>query len=322
MTAADDGLEIGRSPGRQELQDGQVSRVVVHDVASGEGRVVHVSDRLLESPNWTPDGTTLVVNGGGDLYRLPVAGGEAERIETDGVAHVNNDHVLTPDGATVVFSAAGHLYRVPIGGGSAVRISNEHPAEQEYSCWLHGISPDGTMLAYVAVEPWGGDARGRRNLATIPFAGGPDRLLTDGTVAFDGPEYSPDGRWLYYSSEEAATRPGHAQLFRVPLDGTEPARWSPEQLTADERVNWFPHLDPSGTRAVYISYEPGTISHPADVWVQLRLIGAEGGEPSTAVTCFGGQGTLNVTGWSPDGTAFAYVDYPARAYAHERGGAA
>jgi TolB protein len=322
MTAADDGLEPGRSPGRQELQPGQVSRVVVHDVTSGRGRVVHVSDRLLESPNWTPDGTTLVVNGGGDLFRLPVAGGEPERIDTDGVAHVNNDHVLTPDGTTVVFSAAGHLYRVPIGGGTAVRISNEHPAEQQYGYWLHGISPDGAMLAYVAVEPWGGDPRGRRNLATIPFAGGGDLLLSDGTIAYDGPEYSPDGRWLYYNSEEAAVRPGHAQLFRVALDGRQPPLADPERLTHDERVNWFPHLDPSGTRAVYISYEPGTISHPADVWVELRLIDADGGAPATAVSLFGGQGTLNVNGWSPDGTAFAYVDYPSRAFADERGGTA
>jgi Tol biopolymer transport system component len=319
MTRADEGLATSRSPGRQDLQPGQVSRVVVHDVATGEGRVVHVSDRLLESPNWTPDGGTLVVNGGGSLYRLPVAGGEPQRIDTDGVGHVNNDHVLTPDGRTVVFSAAGHLYRVPIEGGAATRISNE--PTREYGCWLHGISPDGTVLAYVAVEPEGGDPRGRRNLATIPFAGGPDRLLTDGT-GYDGPEYSPDGRWLYYNSEEAAERPGHAQLFRIALDDGEPAGTAPERLTVDDRVNWFPHLDPAGGRAVYISYAPGTVTHPADTWVELRLIPAAGGEPVTAVTLFGGQGTLNVNGWAPDGAAFAYIDYPSRHYADEHGGAA
>jgi Tol biopolymer transport system component len=319
MARADEGLATSRSPGRQDLQPGQVSRVVVHDVATGEGRVVHVSDRLLESPNWTPDGGTLVVNGGGDLYRLPVGGGEPQRIDTDGVGHVNNDHVLTPDGRTVVFSAAGHLYRVPIDGGAATRISND--PDTEYGCWLHGISPDGGTLAYVAVEPEGGDPRGRRNLATIPFAGGPDRLLTDGT-GYDGPEYSPDGRWLHYNSEEAAERPGHAQLFRIALDGGRPTGAAPERLTADDRVNWFPHLDPGGTRAVYISYDTGTVTHPADTWVELRLIPAAGGEPVTAVALFGGQGTLNVNGWAPDGSAFAYVDYPSRAYADEHGGAA
>ncbi len=319
MTRADEGLETGRSPGRSGLQEGQVSRVIVRDPAAAEGTVVHRSDRLLESPNWTPDGGSLVVNGGGDLLRLSLSDGSLEQIETDGVDRVNNDHVLSPDGSTVLFSAGGHLYRVPVQGGAAVRISNEHPVEQQYSYWLHGVSPDATMLAYVAVEPWGGEPRGRRNLATIPLAGGEDRFLTDGTVAFDGPEYSPDGRWLYYNSEEAAGRPGHSQLFRRALAGTEPTGAPPEQLTFDDRVNWFPHLDPACSRVLYISYAPGTMTHPADVDVELRLTPADGGDPVTVVSLFGGQGTLNVNSWAPDGSAFAYVDYPSRTHAAARG---
>ena len=56
-----------------------------------------------------------------------------------------------------------------------------------------------------------------------------------------GPEYSPDGEWIYFSSERAAKVPGHAQCFRMRPDGT-----GIEQLTFDERVNWFPHVSPDG----------------------------------------------------------------------------
>lgn len=303
-----DGLETGRWPGRSALQPGQVSQLVVHDVEAGTNLVVLETDTLIEAPNWTPDGRWLIVNGSGRLHRLPADGsGGLAQIEVGAVSGVNNDHVLSPDGERVYFSAEGHLYVVDISGGDARRVSNVHPAEQQYSYWLHGVSPDGSQLAYVSVEPEGDAPRARRNLATIPAAGGPDHQITEGVNDYDGPEYHPDGTWLYYNSEEAATIKGHSQIFRMRLDGT-----GREQLTFDERVNWFPHLSPDGSRFVYISYEHGTITHPADLVVELRLLPADGGEPRTAVTLFGGQGTLNVNSWSPDGTRFAFVAYPAR----------
>ncbi|MDT0144556.1 biopolymer transporter Tol [Microbacterium sp. PRC9] len=294
----------GRGAGRKDLQPGQVSQLRVHDLATGTDRLVLQTDELIEAPNWTPD-DRLVVNGGGCLWQIPAVGGELAPIDTGEIRTVNNDHVLSPDGTAIYFSAAGHLYRIPIGGGNPVQVSNDQPDGSGYTYWLHGITPDGGTLAYVAVEPLGDDPRGRRNLATIPAAGGPDRLLSDGAVPFDGPEYSPDGVWLYYNSEEAARTPGHAQLFRMPAEGG-----AAEQLTFDERVNWFPHLDPQGESVLYISYEPGTVSHPADVDVTLRIVPASGGEPRDVVRLFGGQGTLNVNSWAPDSSAFAYVAYP------------
>ena len=87
-------------------------------------------------------------------------------------------------------------------------------------------------------------------------------------------------------------------------------RWERERLTFDERVNWLPHLSPNGEWCDYISYEEGTITHPADLPVELRLIPANGGEPRTVATLFGGQGTLNTNGWAPDSRRFAFVAYP------------
>ncbi|MCU1474821.1 biopolymer transporter Tol [Amnibacterium sp.] len=300
------GLETGRWPGRSDLQAGQVSQLIVADAEDGTQRLVLQTDRLIESPNWTPDGEWLIVNGQGSLYRVRADGsGDLERIPVGGVGGVNNDHVLSPDGRRIYFSADGHLYCVPVEGGDARRVSNMHPEEQRYSYWLHGVSPDEQTLAYVSVEPEGDQPRARRNLATIPAAGGPDHQLTEGVNGYDGPEFSPDGEWIYYNSEDAATRPGHAQIFRMAPDGG-----GRERLTFDERVNWFPHLTPDGTSFVYISYEPGTVTHPADLPVELRILPANGGEPRTLVTLFGGQGTLNTNSWAPDSRRFGFVAYP------------
>ncbi len=121
----------------------------------------------------------------------------------------------------------------------------------------------------------------------------------------DGPEYSPDGAWIYFNSERSAGEPGHSQCFRMRPDAT-----GVEQLTFDERVNWFPHLSPDGQSVVYISFPRGTLGHPADREVIIRFMLPDGSGQRDVVSCFGGQGTINVNSWAPDNKRFAYVAYP------------
>jgi TolB protein len=98
---------------------------------------------------------------------------------------------------------------------------------------------------------------------------------------------------------------GHAQLFRRNLsDGRE------ERLTHDDRVNWFAHPSPDGRHVVYVSFVPGTVGHEANVPVQIRRMRPDGSEQTTLVEITGGQGTMNVSSWSPDGKHFAFVAYP------------
>jgi TolB protein len=108
---------------------------------------------------------------------------------------------------------------------------------------------------------------------------GAERLIGNGYSPADGPDFSPDGHSVYFNSEVASSVEGHAQLFRHDLrDG------SAEQLTSDERVNWFRHPSPDGGRLVYLSYPPGTVGHPADLAVELGVIDRPGGRPRTLVT--------------------------------------
>jgi TolB protein len=229
-----------------------------------------------------------------------------EKISTGTVRTVNNDHVLSPDGKTIYFSASGRLFAVPFAGGEPRRISNEPTPERKYRCALHGISPDGKTLSYVRVMESGpADILGRSDIYTIPTAGGADVQLTDTPTPDDGPEYSPDGKWIYFNSELNATNAGHAQIYRMRPDGT-----GTEQLTHDERVNWFPHVSPDGTWIVYLSFPAGTVKHPADKDVILRRMRPDGTSQADVFACFGGQGTINVNSWAPDSRRFAFVTYP------------
>ena len=285
------------------LLPGQKSELTVIDADGGNRTVILFADEIIEAPNWTPDGKWLIFNAGGEIWRIAPDGSEGpELIDTGTIRDLNNDHLLSPDGKTIYLSNNdGHLYSVPIGGGEPRRVSNTHPESFVY--FLHGISPDGKLLAYVGVEPVGGNKWGKVNIFTIPAEGGPDLRLTDLMQPHDGPEYAPDGNWIYFNSERAS--PGQAQLFRMRADGS-----GVEQLTFDERVNWFPHFWPDGERVVYLSYPAGTRGHPADKDVILRTMAPDGSDQRDVVAFNGGQGTINVNSCAPDNTRFAYVAYP------------
>ena len=292
-------------PNTRRLLPRQSCELVVLDVASGKTTVIYDTQELIEAPNWTLDGQALIYNADGRLFRISPDGRDGpHRINTAPVENLNNDHVLAPDGKTIYISANdGHLYGVPLTGGVPKKISNNQDPARKYRHYLHGISPDGLTLTYVAYE-----ARGDGNmmrLAVIPAAGGSESYLTDGACPVDGPEFSPDGKWLYYNGEGAARRPGHAQIFRMRPDGS-----GVEQLTHDDRVNWFPHISPDGRLMCYISFPEGTLGHPADKQVILRLANPDGTDLRDLDAFNGGQGTINVPSWSPTSGQLAYVRYP------------
>ena len=58
----------------------------------------------------------------------------------------------------------------------------------------------------------------------------------------DGPDHSPDGRWIWFNSD----RGGNMQLWRVIPNGRDP-----QQMTGDSGANWFPHPSPDGRDVPY-----------------------------------------------------------------------
>ena len=285
------------------LHAGQRSAVWIADVADQSARLVLTTESLLlEAPNWAPDGQGLLLNGDGLLWRLDLQPTvQLRQVVIDSLPPINNDHVVDAERGLVYLSANdGHIYVAPIEGGAARRVT--HDAGRYH--FLHGVSPDGATLAFVELPAGDFSAAGR--LATIPSAGGETAYPLAGGAHLDGPEYSPDGAWLYVNTEEFGTGPGHAQLARVPIDGGPL-----EQLVTSDTVDWFPHLSPDGQYASYVSFPAGTLGHPADLDVEVRLVHTSNwAEPLARFPLFGGQGTLNVNSWSPDSREFAFVAYP------------
>jgi hypothetical protein len=288
--------------GRQ-LRRGQRAEVWIADVHGGSSELVYTSDTvLLEAPNWAPDARALLLNGDGLLWRLDLRPQTALKpMAYDGLPPINNDHVVDPGRGLIYLSANdGHIWVAPLAGGTPTRITHD-PDRYHF---LHGVSPDGRTLAFVELPRGDFSAAGR--LALISSSGGETRYPEAGSGHLDGPEYSPDGAWLYINTEQFTTRPGHAQLARVPADGGRM-----ERLVESDTVDWFPHISPDAELATYVSFPAGTLGHPADLDVEVRLVRTSNWtDPIARYPLFGGQGTMNVNSWSADSRRFAYMAYP------------
>ncbi len=272
------------------------SSLEILDTETGACAAVREFDHLIEAPNWTADGQELVYNAGGRIWRLDLRTGESAMVDSGFADRCNNDHVLSPDGREVAVShhapedGQSRIYRVPMAGGAPVLVT---PAAPSY---LHGWSKDG-MLAYCA------ERNGEYDIYAIPAAGGAEVRLTDAPGLNDGPEYTPDGQYIWFNS----VRTGLMQIWRMRADGTQQ-----EQMTFDDANSWFPHLSPDGRWVAYIAYRKGDVQpgdHPANREVELRMMPAQGGAPRTLLPIFGGQGSLNVNSWAPDSRRLAFVRY-------------
>lgn len=274
-------------------------RLETMNVLDGKRKVIYESDGRFEAPNWMPDGKKLLFNMDGLLYKIPVEGGELEKLNTDFANRNNNDHGISFDGKKLAIShhrdgmpgGGSTVYVLPVTGGTPKMITENTP-----SYW-HGWSPNNKEVVYVAQR----DGKSMYHIYRNSINGGKEVQLTfHETGHVDGPEYSPDGKFIYYNGSQSGTM----QLWRMKPDGT-----GNEQLTFDEYNNWFPHISPDGKWIVFISFptdiDPG--SHPSYKRVTLKLMPAGGGAPRVIAYLYGGQGTINVPSWSPDSKHIAFV---------------
>jgi TolB protein len=264
------------------------------NIQSTDRRAVYHTRGHFEAPNWSRDGKSLVYNSGGKIFSIPVTGGEPKLIDTGFATRCNNDHGLSPDGKELVISdqsqtdRKSRIYILPSTGGTPRQITPLAP-----SYW-HGWSPDAKILVYCA------ERHGDYDVYSIPAAGGEEKRLTTEKGLDDGPEYSHDGKYIYFNS----VRSGLMQIWRMDADGSNPT-----QITKDDYNNWFAHPSPDGRWLVFLSYEKDVTGHPANKDVQLRLMPIAGGEIRVLAKLFGGQGTINVPSWSPDSRQVAFVSY-------------
>ncbi len=191
-------------------------------------------------PVWSPDGKTLIVTRNGELYLLPVAGGDARRLVEPGYS-VGNP-VWSPDGRRVAvtssesgFSQIG-LVDVATGKLTPVTYAARNHSDPSWS-------PDGKTLVITVTDGLGLSTQ----IATIDVDGDKQvRVLTSGRAVRRSPAFSPNGREIAFIETTTARAP---DIWAIPATGgtarqitNSMGRVDPKRLSEAEEIT-YPAVD-------------------------------------------------------------------------------
>jgi len=206
---------------------------------AGDGdqpRPVAIEAQNIQWPRLSPDGRrltmTIAASGRSDIWVFDLPSGPLARLTTDGT--LNDRPEWMPDGKSVLFrSNRGRLNAIwvqPVDGAGNARLLYE----MKSSKIDEGIvSNDGRYLAFQR------DTTGVADLWYKPLSGDTTPRPVETSAAAElSPRFSPDGKWLAYSSSESgATQvyvrpfPSLAVRIQVSLDGGSTPVWSRDGRT-------------------------------------------------------------------------------------------
>jgi tricorn protease len=213
----------------------------------------------LASLSLSDDGNTFAFAARGEIWTLPVDGGDAERITKNGSAEYSPS--WSPDGSRMVYTTDRNgnldvcLYDTK---AKAETVLTSDAADETNSRY----SPTGKLVAYVRS---GGSTPG---LYVLPFKDGTakasDAVVVGPGYGVGSYDWSPDGRWLVYSKRDST---GTTDLWIVPTVGGTPVN-----VTRYPGVNTNPQWSRDGRNVVYLSNRTNPAGQFGMNLYALRLI--------------------------------------------------
>lgn len=190
----------------------------------------------------------------GGLWVLEFATGVSTRLGFDAA---NMSPVWSPNGKYVALFGPGGIYREAVNGAGKKQLLLKTDVLSFPKSW----SPDGRYLIYAQVSPTTGSA----DLIALAVAGDQGQLVLAGTPANEGQgEFSPDGRWVAYTSNES----GLSEIYVIPFPPTpNGGRWMVShgggvqpRWRRDDRELFY--ISPDGTMMA-VPVSTGRFSRPA-----------------------------------------------------------
>ena len=213
-----------------------------------------------------------------------------EKTESGNLPYVRQPS-LSPDGRKIAFCYAGDIWIGPADGGKASRITS-HASNDSHPIF----SPDGTQLAFASQRTGGG------NIYTISLQSSqPPKRLTYHDESVPPACWSPDGGWLYFTSDYDGIR---GASYKIHVDGGTPI-----QVAGDPRETHYNlAISPDGKRLAFNNngspwWRHG--QHPAghsDIWIVSEAVGAN---DHRRLTQYLGKNLKPM--WSTDGTGLYYL---------------
>jgi serine/threonine protein kinase len=248
-------------------------------------------------PAFSPDGENIAFRSerdGGGIFVMGRTGESVRRVTDSGFSPA-----WSPDGTRLVFATSmpdpfnrspSELWTVALATGEKRRLSDVVDGVQP--SW----SPHDQRIAYWTVFGEGG-RQGQRDLWTVPAHGGPPTPVTSDAALDINPVWSPDGRFLYFSSD----RGGSVSLWRIPVEEvTGRVLGPPEAFTTPSADSRYLSVSADGRMIAYSSFgETSSIQ-------RMAFDPAAALVTETPGTVVGGSRYLSTVGVSPDGRSLAY----------------
>lgn len=187
-------------------------RTLVWVDRSGQAEPLPLPAASYLYPRISPDGRTLAVEIEGpnhDVYFYDFARTVLSKVTTDGLSH---DPVWSPDGARLAFRSwqSGGMTLWMMRSDRSSVAERLDPAGTRQS--PVSFSPDGQFLAFDQKDPDTGD-----DAWVLPLQGPRTPQAVAHTRFGEGSmKFSPDGRWVAYSSDESGKPEIYVQAFPGP----------------------------------------------------------------------------------------------------------
>ncbi|OPX22925.1 MAG: hypothetical protein B1H03_03155 [Planctomycetales bacterium 4484_113] len=214
-------LSPALSPDGNQLAFAYQGDVWVVRAEGGQARRLTVSTAYESRPVWSPDGERIAFisnrDGNYDIYVIPAAGGLPQRL----TYHSGNDYVAdwNPDGSKLLFLAqraywGDDIWELDIASGDERLVLRDQSGFHDAR-----YSPDGSrILVSRGATSWvrkGYRGSAAMHLWTFDINGGDPRQLTDFAGSDFWPNWSPDGRFIYFIGD----RNGEREVFRITAEG-------------------------------------------------------------------------------------------------------
>jgi len=220
----------------------------------------HLEQTSLDNARWSPDGASIAIssyaseNAPSSILLVPAGGGEPRTIDLPPPAGLISSVAWT-GGHTLVYAQSDSFVNLGASGGTGRLFAHDVVSGRRRTLLWIPMSPFVDIVGDGAVVM--GAVSQRQNLLEATPLAEPRahaRWLTHGNSIDRQPVFSPDGKWILFSSN----RSGNLDLWKLSTETGAVRR-----ITEDATDDWDPAFTPDGSQILWSSARAGHF----EIWI-------------------------------------------------------